>query len=183
MIISNPTECHIFMWIFIGGGEAWGSKSFIFLAFLTESARCARMYSFSLARVVKFLHFASMPLSPSRPLYIYMLIDIYVLDFLRAKKKMQAALAFQNLPGFNDMRWHDAQPPKSAIGNGYTDADIALAQRRHTSFSQEILPPGDLTTSDKIHWLNLAKCNSHSQLRFQTPGFFLKRHYDLNVNE
>lgn len=85
---------------------------------------------------------------------------------------MQAALAFQNLPGFNDMRWHDAQPPKSAIGNGYTDADIALAQRRHTSFSQEILPPGDLTTSDKIHRLNLAKCNSHSQLRFQTPGFF-----------
>lgn len=53
------------------------------------------------------------------------------------------------------------------------DAETALAYEDTPDLAGRTLSPGNLAAGDKINWLDLAKCNAHSQLQFKTTSLYL----------
>ena len=50
------------------------------------------------------------------------------------------------------------------------DAETAVAFEDTPDLAGRTLCPGNLAAGAKINWLDLAKCNAHSQLQFKTAS-------------
>lgn len=165
MIISNHLESTCSRGLsFNGGGETWGPMADPWLAFFSsipheQAAKCARICSFNLIKMVRFSHFTNMFFPIDHYISIFLYRYICLISF---RQKMQAVAASHHFTGLNSRRWGEAQPPGLVIGCGHMDAELALAYEDTPGLAGMPLFPGDSAAGDKITWLDLAKCNARS---------------------